>query len=124
MPQAGWVDLVWDGARVLALGASVSAAYSPATNAWTALPAGYDGRTGAGLAWTGSTLLVWGGTLDERTPAKPPPHGLVYDPARGRWGALPASVLGGRIAPVTAWTGTQLLVWGGDQTITGATWTP
>jgi hypothetical protein len=126
LPVAGRGEAVWDGARVLVLGPRVAAAYSPATNTWTALPAGYDARDGAGAAWTGHLLLVWGGhvTSPGTAAAALPAHGLGYDPVAHRWTALPTSPLRGRYAPVVGWTGTQFLVWGGTGESTGAAFTP
>lgn len=124
MPAAESVRLVWDGRHVLALGGAVAASYDPGTNSWTRLRAGYDGRSAPGLAWTGSTLLIWGGLLTEGGTERVPPHGLAYDPGRRRWTGLATSPLRGRAHPVVAWTGRQLLVWGGDGQTTGAAWSP
>ena len=41
--------------------------------------------------------------------------GLAYDPDRNRWSPLPQAPLLGRTDPTAAWTGTQLIVWGGEK---------
>lgn len=71
------------------------------------------------LAWTGNTLLVWGGR--EKGPGsllRPKGGGHRYDATRGRWKAMselgaPAARLGSSVV----WTGTELIVWGGDKPV-------
>jgi hypothetical protein len=88
-------------------------AYSPATNRWRTLPAADSGRVDHVAAWTGRTLLVWGGrTLREGTWTTPR-HGLAYDPSTNRWSALPTAPLRGRSDANAVWTGSQMIVWGG-----------
>jgi hypothetical protein len=81
-----------------------------AAGSWTLLPsppgeAGGTDRRAAWVsgAWTGTRLLLVGGTQASRR--------LSYDPADRRWSALPAGPA--REAPLTAWTGEELLIWGG-----------
>jgi hypothetical protein len=122
--------VVWDGKEVLVVGGwgtptaagvqklvSVPYAYDPATNRWRTLVAmdGGYGRAGAGAAWTGTKLLLWGGRTQEKGGGYVlAPHGLAYDPATNRWWTLPGAPLNGRLGPVAVWTGKALLVWGGD----------
>ena len=47
--------------------------------------------------------------------------GLAYDPERDSWRALPDFPLKNREFPVTVWTGTELIVWGGAASPTGNT---
>jgi galactose oxidase-like protein len=112
--------------------ASASAARLTSGN-WSALPrAPISPRSEASVVWTGRELLVWGGQSG--------PHGDVlhgdgaaYDPSTGRWRRLPAAPLPARVAQAAAWTGTQMIIWGGyDQvsasrfrvTGTGAAYNP
>jgi hypothetical protein len=80
------------------------------------------GRIGHVLAWTGSEMLVWGGR--ESTPevsvfdGLKPRNGAAYDPVTDRWRRIPDAPISGRELPVSAWTGRELLVWGG---LNGAT---
>lgn len=58
--------LVWGG-RTLRTGTWTTPrhglAYDPSTNRWSALPtAPLRGRTGANGVWTGSQMIVWGGS--------------------------------------------------------------
>jgi hypothetical protein len=87
-------------------------------------------RLGAGYAWTGHELVVWGGILGENTI---PPHGETYDPATDKWSAMPRSPLRARYAwqpPIAVWTGRSVVFWGGtdarngDRLWDGAAFTP
>ena len=118
---------VWDGRELLVVGgtgpahgakppgpATVGFAYNPATNHWRRLPRMESGRYGAQAVWTGSRLLVWGGQTGHAG-SKAPRTGLEYDPKSNRWSALPAAPpsLLKHADPAVAWTGRELLVWGG-----------
>jgi len=86
--------------------------------AWraTALPP-IDGRTGHTLTWTGREVVVWGGFASSRTQnvfeASAPADGAAYDPARDRWRRIPAAPIAGRTDPIAAWTGHEVIVFGG-----------
>lgn len=72
-------------------------------------------------AWTGKELVVWGGIgfpcLGHD--GLPMADGAAYDPEKERWRNLAASPLIGRTAPASAWTGKELMVWGGRGGTTG-----
>ncbi len=91
-----------------------------ASNVWrgTVSETGAPGdRTDMYFGWTGRRLLVWGGARSSGlTTREYLGDGFLYDPARNRWEALPelsGDAPTGREAGAFAWTGTQLLVWGG-----------
>ncbi|MCA1845784.1 MAG: kelch motif-containing protein [Actinobacteria bacterium] len=122
-PQCGWghPDGIWTGTEAIIWGAGdgehspVGMAYTPATNTWRRLPDGPLGiRTFPSIVWTGREAIVWGG-YDLSTP--PPYHaaadGAAYDPATNQWRRMAASPLSGRFAHGAAWTGTDMIVWGG-----------
>lgn len=79
---------------------------------WTELPAPPEIRGGAAQAWTGSELLVWGGNtgLDESTVVA---SGLVFDATEMTWHPIAPAPLEPRMRMASAWTGSELLVWGG-----------
>jgi Kelch motif len=97
----------WNGSP-----ARVGLAYDPATNGWRRLPAMETGRMQAVGAWTGSRLLVWGGELG-RQALVVVRTGFAFDPGTDSWARLPQAPIQGRIDPVAAWTGRELIVWGG-----------
>jgi N-acetylneuraminic acid mutarotase len=131
--------IVWGGAGLTTVGPgeivgrSDGATYDPVSDRWAAIstkeaPAS---RTGAMSAWTGKHLLIWGG-LDGTKPfvREVLSDGARYDPVADIW--EPMSTLGaptGRTNAATAWTGSDLLIWGGfgtDSTLVndGAAYNP
>lgn len=78
------------------------------------------GRTAHRMVWTGSEVLVWGGiestqeasTFDVVMPA----YGAAYDPVADSWRRTSAAPVDGRMRPVMAWSGQEMLVWGGEVT--------
>lgn len=120
---------VWTGTEVLIVGGHTHAwpadkvhadgvAFNPSTNRWRTLPSSGISRYNHMAAWTGRLLLVWGGQTLPRDAGtgvySTPPHGVIFSPVTGTWSAMPVSVLRGRIDAVVAWTGSELLIWGGD----------
>lgn len=79
---------------------------------WTELPAPPDVRRGWAAAWTGTELIVWGGYsgFDKTNVVS---HGFIYDAASATWTELPPSPLEARALAASAWTGSEVLVWGG-----------
>ena len=119
MPVAMRGTAVWTGTQVLVLGSAGAVAWSPGPDRWTSLLAGFDDRSDAGVVWADGELLVWGGQLWNRTDGwRVPASGLAWAPSTG-WSRLPVSPLRGRVGMVTAWTGHQLLVWGGYAALSG-----
>lgn len=120
-------SMTWTGREVLVVGGgdytrvgnymyADGIAYNPATNRWRRLPAMEFARSFHAAVWTGSRLLVWGGVTPGATGGyATASHGVVYDPARNSWSALPKSPLRGRMEPLAVWTGTTMIVWGGDR---------
>lgn len=79
---------------------------------WTELQAPPEVRTGAAQAWTGSELLMWGGyTGFDETNVEA--SGLVFDGAELAWRPTAPVQLEPRTLMASAWTGSELLVWGG-----------
>jgi Kelch motif protein len=111
---AGSEFLYLGGTRAGARGPSADGfAFSPSTGRWRRLPAMEVNRAGFAAVWTGHQVLVWGGWTGTFESRRIPPHGLAYDPAANQWSALPMAPLGGRSEPAAAWTGSQMVVWGG-----------
>lgn len=97
------------------------AAYRPATDTWRKLAASpLTAREPAATAWTGTELLVWGGT----TGTAPVADGAAYDPGHDRWRALAPSPLSPRTGSAAAWTGREMIVWGGGDQADGAAYDP
>ena len=81
---------------------------------WSTLPAApIAPRDGASVVWTGSELLVWGGASGDQD-QELYGDGAAFTPATSRWRILPASPLAPRVGQTAVWTGSQMLIWGGD----------
>ncbi|MGV8039662.1 MAG: S-layer homology domain-containing protein [Thermoanaerobaculaceae bacterium] len=100
--------LVWGGCRLVAAAwehLNTGALYDPDTNQWTptstnAAPLGVDYTASV---WSGKELLVYGGNAI--TSGR-------YEPSTGEWAPIAQVGAPGR-RQVHAFTGTQLLAWGG-----------
>lgn len=96
------------------------------TAAWSELPAApIAARTGAVGVWTGSQMIIWGGSDGNRTYA----DGAAYNPATRVWTKLPAAPISGRAGADYVWTGSVLFIWGSyadrtDSVTDGAVYSP
>lgn len=84
-----------------------------AHGSWTDLPqVPLAERAMAASAWTGTEMLIWGGyggpngqlSYDD---------GAAYDPVHRNWRRLPPAPMSARSGMAYAWTGRELLIWGG-----------
>jgi hypothetical protein len=82
---------------------------------WSQLPpAPIQPRSDASVAWTGKELVVWGGVVVGHT-AIPKGDGAAFDPASNQWrGIASPERVDSRWHAVTLWTGTEMLVVGGE----------
>ncbi len=109
--------IVWGGKDAVGIGHALGtgAAYDPASDTWSALPTANapTARKGHTAVWTGTVMIVWGGTNDDTGVTK---TGARYDPAAGTWTAT--STTGAAVARyghVAQWTGNVMVVWGGNK---------
>ena len=116
--------VVWTGSQVLVWGGldrntfsgiRDGARYDPTFDTWTAMStAGAPSGRGVPVAvWTGTELLIWGG-YEVRGTLQILGNGALYNPATNTW--RPMSTVGAPLARMLtayAWTGTELIVWGG-----------
>jgi N-acetylneuraminic acid mutarotase len=118
---------VWTGTKVLIWGGydggsnlATGGAYDPATDAWTPISTSNapSQRRAHTAVWTGSRMIIFGGFgfdpaqgIDNVYLA----NGAEYDPAMDQWTALqPIGQPSPRQNHTAVWTGTEMLVWGGD----------
>ena len=95
-------------------GPSPAGPFDDLATGWTSLPAPPEGRHDAATQWTGQTLLIWGGrSTAPGVTAIIENDGMVFDPHTSTWSEMAPSPLAARRFPSSAWTGTELLVWGG-----------
>jgi N-acetylneuraminic acid mutarotase len=86
--------------------------YDPNTDSWTALSTtgAPSPRVGATAVWTGSEMIVWGGSADINYFNT----GGRYDPAHDRWAAISTTKAPvARADHASFWTGQRMIVWGG-----------
>lgn len=120
---------IWTGTAMIVWGGQAGAvpgdpfqplgdgsAYDAASDEWQALPA--DGapspRFGHTAIWTGAEMIVWGGTTNTDFGASLG-NGARYDPIARSWLPLPvAGAPSPRHGHTAIWTGTEMIVWGGD----------
>ncbi len=131
--QAGWV---WTGTELIIWGGSPSSLstlddgfrYNPATDDWTEMTGvnAPSARAGHSAVWTGKEMIVWGGNAVVNIgPTKINQvyrDGARYDPADDRW--LPLSDAGApaaRFYHSAVWTGKEMLLFGGTDTLNQAT---
>ena len=111
-----WSSSVWSGSQLLAWGGSdanddggsltnMGFTYTPATNEFGVIPrAPLSARGTAVSTWTGSELLVWGGSNAYKSPLS---DGAAYDPASRTWRAIADGPLTWSDRSGSAWTGTD-----------------
>ena len=106
--------IVWGGrANFFAFNHSTDGGrYDLAHNRWSSMSQvnAPSPRSQFTAIWTGSEMIVWGGTTDNMTELS---DGGRYDPQRDTWTRLARCPLDPRLEPTGVWTGSELIVWGG-----------
>src|SRR4051812_4639239 len=88
-------------------------ASAKASGSWEKIPSlcAPSGRSHHAAVWTGSEMIVWGGT-DGATYF---PDGARYNPLAHSWSPIsPIGAPSAREFPCAVWTGSEMIVWGGD----------
>jgi len=89
--------------------------YNPSTDSWTVTstinaPIPLEAHR---AVWTGSEMLVWGGVFDQSNTYSD--NGGRYDPATDSWAPISTGNMPhARLRHTAAWTGTEMIVWGGQ----------
>ncbi len=113
---------VWTGTEMIIWGGSNTAnymntgyRYNPATNVWTPINTTMapSARSGHTAVWTGNRMIVWGGGIGYPDATR---SGGLYDPATDTWSAVSegAGVPSARRGHTAVWTGSRMIVWGGN----------
>jgi hypothetical protein len=125
-----WSIQAWTGRLLLVISGSCGdggrircqdgAAYDPAANTWTPIPALAGGAIApeTASAWTGSELIIWSATTSQdglriRNTAR------AYNPRTKRWRTLPPAPITPRRLAAVVGAGDRLLVWGGMRQLPG-----
>ncbi|MBA2643371.1 MAG: hypothetical protein H0U82_10650, partial [Actinobacteria bacterium] len=81
---------------------------------WTAFPVPPEARSQGASAWAEERLLVWGGHVyTGYSDEVPRADGFTFDARSRTWHAMAAAPLAPRLMPASAWSGRELLIWGG-----------
>src|SRR5439155_12128592 len=94
--------------------------YDPSTNSWTATSTtgAPDARQVHTAVWTGSQMIVWGGDGCNLGFGCYLNTGGRYNPSTDSWTATTTtSVPDPRYSHTAVWTGSQMIVWGGQSNI-------
>jgi N-acetylneuraminic acid mutarotase len=116
---------IWSASKMIVWGGSAGfdhfntgGLYNPATNTWAVVgtagaPIARDGHT---AVWTGSEMIVWGGfNFDSQSYLN---TGGRYNPGTNSWTATDTTnAPDGRSNHTAVWTGSEMIVWGGDPTL-------
>jgi hypothetical protein len=121
-PMTGAYASVWTGSDLVVAFRAPNvrfAAYDPAHDSWERIPdppieilADFTGDST--MAWTGSTVLVWGYENHGGDTFSGHHRLLSYDPRTNQWTQLPSPPIDTLIQAHPIWTGRELLVWGGN----------
>jgi len=66
--------------------------------------------------WTGSEMIIWGGSFDLPPPPMEPGTGARYNPVTDSWRSVTRTgAPAGRSNHTAVWTGTEMIIWGGGQ---------
>jgi N-acetylneuraminic acid mutarotase len=115
-------SVVWTGSEMIVWGGTVDASpydtldtggrYDPLTDSWTptSTVGAPSARAGHTAVWTGSSMIVWGGS----DATQHFDSGALYDPSTDTWAPMTASGSPSARAGHTAvWTGSAMVVFGG-----------
>jgi len=115
---------VWTGSKVIIWGGITTCEYTscylnsgaifdPKTNSWTAISSdgAPEGRYFHSAVWTGSKMIVWGGTL---TGSNNTNTGGIYDLKTNSWSPMSTiNAPDARTGHLAVWTGTKMIIWAG-----------
>jgi N-acetylneuraminic acid mutarotase len=131
--QAVWTGtemIVWGGEGILgSTGRSnplnTGGRYNPATDSWTPMDTSVlpVGRTGCTMVWTGTEAIIFGGQQYTTNPVgfTLVDSGVRYNPQTEAWAPLSRwQAPSPRYLHVAVWTGTEMLVWGGQYLTNGS----
>lgn len=78
------------------------------------VPDWLENRDGHSVVWTGTEVIVWGGWTDRESAGSTLTSG-AYNPTTDTWRPMPDSPLTPRGGHEAAWTGTEMLIIGGEE---------
>lgn len=128
-----WHPAVWTGTEMIIWGGTgvdyevdTGGRYNPTTDSW--IPTSKAGtapeaRFAHTAVWTGSEMIIWGGAAMNPPPVWTP--GARYDPVQDLWRPInPNGAPTAGAGHAAFWTGSEMLIWGGDASTSGARYRP
>src|SRR5262249_41957650 len=113
--------IIWGGGDTLT-GFVTGGRYNPSTDSWTSTSTvnAPDIRGDESAVWTGTEMIIWGGVCcDCGAPCIFRNTGARYNPSTDTWVATTTTgAPGGRDGHTAVWTGTEMIVWGGNESFT------
>ena len=109
--------VIWGGIGRSGAYLTSGARYEPNSDIWlpTSLESAPEARYGHSAVWTGSRMLIWGGRAPSAT-NRLLGDGYEYDPQADAWTRMSgANEPPPRLHHQAIWTGTVMLVWGGER---------
>ncbi|HEV8337815.1 MAG TPA: hypothetical protein VGR67_15490 [Candidatus Polarisedimenticolia bacterium] len=108
--------IVWGGMDTFGTRLSSGGRYNPTSDSWFPTGAGTNlpvARVGHSAIWTGTEMIVWGGTNSSPSPVN---SGGRYSPASDGWvpTGVGANLPSARSGHTATWTGNRMFVWGGS----------
>ena len=107
--------IVWGGWQGSGMYLNSGGRYNPSTDSWTATTTSNapDARIGPSAVWTGSEMIVWGGSFFDGTF-----HyfntGGKYNPITNSWTATSTTIApAAREGHTAVWSGSEMIIWGG-----------
>lgn len=127
-PAHAWTGsdlLVWGGGSIIStwIYYQDGGLYDPASDTWTPtnLAGAPEGRARLASIWTGEEMIVWGGCNSHNCLTDIHTGGR-YNPATSVWTPTTTEyVIEGREFHTMVWTGSEMLVWGGQTDQNGYT---
>ena len=104
--------IVWGGEGPPFVLLNTGGRYDPSTDSWTATSTtnAPDARVGHRGVWSGSEMIVWGGTMHSHDFDT----GGRYNPSTDSWTATSTiNAPDGRRNHTAVWSGSEMIVWGG-----------
>jgi N-acetylneuraminic acid mutarotase len=115
---------VWTGSEMIVWGGdgdsgqvNTGGRYNPGTDTWTATNTtnAPSVRAQHTAVWTGSAMIVWGGYYVSGFQTFHLNTGGKYNPTTDSWTATGTiNAPAGRISHTAVWSGSEMIVWGGD----------
>ncbi|MFH1421559.1 MAG: hypothetical protein ABIH42_02440, partial [Planctomycetota bacterium] len=93
------------------------AVYYPSTDTWdTITESPVEGRDSCAYVWTGSDLIIWGGEKRDiqNDSISYYADGAGYNMEENSWSVLSYSLLSQRAGHTAVWTGSEMVIWGGE----------